>query len=212
MTFRGITHLVRSGTTRAFSTTSTYLPALSLLGHYHALSTTSTFIVQRRNNAFSATSINAFGATSTFMLGSAANNVYHRRGTFDGLNRLAALSATAAAAIASSSSNDTAAKCEHDEEEAESASQSVAKTNHNFSDVSTMDDIVDGTLAATCIEFTRPKLAGRSTSEEYVGSAMHLHNSCQTYKKGGDDNIRRIYNTTVNPLLLDAICRPHVVG
>ena len=215
MSYRGVVSLVRSGIAtpalqiclaNTFSTTSTLTPTLAT----NAFSASSTFSMHTlATNAFGGTSINAFGGMSTLMLGSAANNAYHRRDTVEGINGLAALSAVAAAAIASSSSNDAAAKCEHDEEEAESTSQSVAKTNHNFSDVSTMDDIVDGKLAATSIEFTRSKLRCQMTSEEFVGSALHLHNSCETYKNGGDDVTRRMYNATMHPLLLDAICRPH---
>ena len=64
-----------------------------------------------------------------FMLGSAANNAYHRRDTVEGINGLVALSA--AAVIASSSSNDAAAKCEHDEEEAESTQLRISSRNRS---------------------------------------------------------------------------------
>ena len=137
MSYRGVVSLVHSGIAtpalqiclaNTFSTTSTLTPTPTLATN--AFSASSTFSMHTlATNAFGGTSINAFGGTSTLMLGSAANNAYHRRGTPEGINGLAALSAVVAAAIASSSSNDAAAKCEHDEEEAESTQLRISSRN-----------------------------------------------------------------------------------
>ena len=130
MSYRGVVSLVRGGIAtpalqiclaNTFSTTSTLTPTLAT----NAFGASSTF------SMLGGTSINAFGGMSTLMLGSAANNAYHRRDTVEGINGLAALSAVVAAAIASSSSNDAAAKCEHDEEEAESTQLRISSRNRS---------------------------------------------------------------------------------